>query len=154
MRIHVQCTLMYSRRERGVEALGESFRNRELVGDDLELRIALQTLLARPNPPCQLVSPTARRRRGQTLRSLARKVIKSAHSLTWSKECSVLSTSCPYLRHLGSAWRAFSCAARAANESLMREGRWGTTATAVVAWRMGAEDDAVAGRRAEGSIPG
>lgn len=39
----------------------------------------------------------------RTLRSLARKVIKSAHSFTWSNACSDFSTAAEYFRYFGSA---------------------------------------------------
>ena len=44
VRVDVERALVHARRERRVEALREPFRDRELVRDDLELRIPLQAL--------------------------------------------------------------------------------------------------------------
>lgn len=53
---------------------------------------------------------------------MARNVIKSAHSLTCSNDCSVFSIELLNLRHFGSDWSCFSWAARA-DEGAECEGR-------------------------------
>lgn len=109
MVVDVESALVHTGREGGVEALRKTLGDDELVRDGGELRVALESL-GQSRTSVQYDTATKKQRKGRerrrTLRSLARKVIKSAHSLTWSKLCRVFSTDEEYLRYLGSACRA------------------------------------------------
>lgn len=121
---------MNSGRQRRIEALRETLSDSEFVRDHLKLWVTLQALRegGREVSRMSARSTEGRGAKGQTLSSLARKVMKSAHLLKsmkisysvtegtgWqegahSSSCvndwRVFSTNWLYLRHLGSLCRA------------------------------------------------
>lgn len=110
MCVDVESPLVDAGRESRVKTLRETLRNREFVRDLGVLRRCLEGLRA---AGCSEYSADpGESLRGRTLRSLARNVMKSAHSFTWSNDWSVFSTAAEYLRYFGSAWSAASARKR------------------------------------------